>query len=325
MITWGINALNHDASIAVVDNTGLKFWKRSAEYSGLIGDQYLCSRIYFDALNHSNGRSPDEIVWYERPLWKKCRQVYAGQFRAAFDLNDIPSRYLKKLGWPKVKISYMDHHLSHAAAGYYTSPFDQASVVVIDAIGEWESISIWQADNMKLERVFSRSYPTSLGIFYSAFTDLVGLKPLGEEHVLQKLSDRGDPGRYRDLVKKYWRSDLTMRYNLHKGVWNWPFLDMDQQNIFDLAAAVQEEFEVQAQHVFDWAKKLAPSKNLVYMGGCAMNSKFNKKLSGQYDRIWSLPIPGDASSAIGAALYRQQARIKWNQEFGVVKHIQVRV
>ncbi len=322
MITWGINALNHDASIAVVNDGELRFWKRSSEYTGVAGDQYLCSRIYHDALTASNGHGPDEIVWYEHPLWKKCRQFYAGQFYAAFDLNDMPSRYLKKLGWPNFKMSYISHHLSHAAAGYYTSPFKEASVVVLDAIGEWESISIWKAQDMKLTRVFSRSYPTSLGIFYSAFTDLIGLKPLGEEHVLQKLSEQGDPSRYRELVKKYWRDDLTLRYNLHRGVWNWSDLNMDDQGKKDLAAAVQEEFELQAQKVFNWAKKLAPSDNLVYMGGCAMNSKFNNHLSDQYKKIWSLPIPGDASSAIGAALYKQQKRIKL--PFSPVRHIGIK-
>jgi carbamoyltransferase len=322
MITWGINALNHDASIAVVNNGELRFWKRSSEYTGVAGDQYLCSRIYHDALNASNGRGPDEIVWYEHPLWKKCRQFYAGQFYAAFDLNDMPSRYLKKLGWPNFKMSYISHHLSHAAAGYYTSPFKEASVVVLDAIGEWESMSIWKAQDMKLTRVFSRSYPTSLGIFYSAFTDLIGLKPLGEEHVLQKLSEQGDPSRYREQVKKYWRDDLTLRYNLHRGVWNWSDLDMDDQGKKDLAAAVQEQFELQAQKVFDWAKKLAPSDNLVYMGGCAMNSKFNNSLSDQYKKIWSLSIPGDASSAIGAALYKQQKRV--TLPFSQAKHIGIK-
>ena len=322
MITWGINALNHDASIAVVNNGELRFWKRSSEYTGVAGDQYLCSRIYHDALNASNGRGPDEIVWYEHPLWKKCRQFYAGQFYAAFDLNDMPSRYLKKLGWPNFKMSYISHHLSHAAAGYYTSPFKEASVVVLDAIGEWESMSIWKAQDMKLTRVFSRSYPTSLGIFYSAFTDLIGLKPLGEEHVLQKLSEQGDPSRYREQVKKYWRDDLTLRYNLHKGVWNWSDLNMDDQGKKDLAAAVQEQFELQAQKVFDWAKKLAPSDNLVYMGGCAMNSKFNNSLSDQYKKIWSLSIPGDASSAIGAALYKQQKRV--TLPFSQAKHIGIK-
>lgn len=322
MIVWGINALNHDASIAVVSHD-LRFWRRSSEYTGVVGDQYLCSRIYHDALNASNGRAPDEIVWYEHPLWKKCRQFYAGQFYAAFNRNDMPRRYLKKLGWPDLKITYMDHHLSHAAAGYYTSSFDNATVVVLDAIGEWESISVWRAAGMNLQRVFSRSYPTSLGIFYSAFTDLVGLKALGEEHLLQKLSDQGDSKRFRDQVKKYWRSDLTMRYNLHKGVFNWPSYDLTDQDKKDIAAAVQEEFEIQAQKVFDWAKKLAPNDNLVYMGGCAMNSKFNNKLYDQFKHIWSLPIPGDASSSLGAALYRKQLRINWPNN-NLPRHIQIK-
>lgn len=323
MITWGINALNHDASIAVVENGNLRFWKRSSEYTDVPGDQHICSRLYKEALNHSNSYAPNEIVWYEKPIIKKIRQFYAGQYKSAFNLDELPSRYIKKLRWPKIPIYYVDHHLSHAAAGYYTSPFETAAVVVIDAIGQWESITIWRAEGMKLSKVFSRAYPTSLGIFYSAFTDLIGLKPLGEEHILQKLSDQGDPNKFSGLLKDYWNEDLTMRYNLHTGVWNWPFLHLTERDKIDLAASVQQEFERQAQKVFDWAKILSPNENLVYMGGCAMNSKFNKKLADQYSKIWSLPIPGDASSAIGAALYRQQKRMKWT--LGTAKHIEIKI
>jgi predicted NodU family carbamoyl transferase len=68
-----------------------------------------------------------------------------------------------------------------------------------------------------------------------------------------------------------------------------------------------------------WAKILGDSENLVYMGGCAMNSKFNASLPKQWKGIWSLPIPGDSSSAIGAVLYKKQIRMHWDS--GLAKHI----
>lgn len=311
MIVWGINALNHDASIAVFNNDDLKFWRRSTEYTGKAGDDQLNSNLVKDAFDASGGHGPAEIVWYERPWIKKSRQLFAGQWGWALDLDEMPSRYLKSFGLNYSKIKYVPHHLSHAAAGFLTSPFDEATVVVLDAIGEWESASIWQGQGTKLTKVWSRSYPTSLGLFYSAFTHLIGFVPVREEHKLQQLSEQGDPDRFYTKVKSYWRDDWTISDNLHKGVRGWG--EVKDQDRADIAAATQRVFEEQAQEVMRWAKILGRSDNLVYMGGCAMNSRFNQTLSTQWNGIWSLPIPGDSSSAIGAVLYDKQIRMPWQR------------
>lgn len=320
MITWGINALNHDASIAVVEDGILKFWKRSAEYSNVKGDPELCNGLIYDAINATTGRGPDRIAWYERPWVKKTRQLYAGQYNWAFDLNELPRNYLKKFGLGYVdNIKYYPHHMTHATAGHYTSPFEDATVIVMDAIGEWESSTIWRAKGKQLTKIWSRSYPTSLGLFYSAFTDLIGLKAVAEEHLLQRLSDDGDPDRYYKKIKSYWSDDWKLKYNLHKGVWNWGEEISSDQDKADIASAVQKVFEEQAQIMMTIAHLLNDSSNLVYMGGCAMNSKFNSQIENQWEGIWSLPIPGDSSSAIGAALLDQSARVMWNGDFA--KHI----
>jgi carbamoyltransferase len=322
MITWGINALNHDASIAVMAGKELKFWKRSSEFSGIRGDDKLNSQLVRAALDASSGKGPTNIVWYERPWLKKTRQLYAGQYNWAFDLNELPSRYLKEFRLGYAKIHYMPHHLSHAAAGFLTSPFEDAVVVVLDAMGEWESATIWQGQGTKLKKLWSRSYPTSLGLFYSAFTDLVGLKPLGEEHVLQQMSDRGDPNRFGDEVYRYWKSNWKLKYNLHKGVCNWKHPIETEQDRCDIAAAVQAIFEIQAEEVMNIASELSDSTNLVYMGGCAMNNKFNELIVDDWNGVWSLPIPGDAASSIGAALYFNQAR--HNYKGDLAKHIEIK-
>jgi carbamoyltransferase len=317
MITWGINALNHDASIAVFDNNQLKFWKRSSEYTGQPGDDQINGDLIRDAFRSASDRGPDHIIWYERPWLKKTRQTYAGQWGWALDLDELPTRYLKKFNLGYARISYMPHHLSHAAAGFLTSPFDEATVVVLDAIGEWESATIWKGKGTRLEKVWSRSYPTSLGLFYSAFTHLIGLTPVREEHKLQQLSDQGDSDRFYEKIKSYWRDDWTIRTNLHKGVRDWgPIAESDSA---DIAAATQRVFEEKADEVMRWAKVLTSSDNLVYMGGCAMNSKFNTRLPKQWQGIWSLPIPGDSSSAIGAVLYKKQIRMRW--DMNLAKHV----
>lgn len=303
MITWGINALNHDISIAVFEGTELK---RFECVKGIDRDSGIIRR----SLDGSSGRGPSVIAWYERPWLKKTRQLYAGQYDAAFDMSVVPSRWLKSHGLSYPKIKYFPHHKSHAAAGFFTSPFNEATIVVLDAMGEWESATIWQGQGTNLKKLWSRSYPNSLGMFYSAFTQLIGYKPVAEEHLLQRDSDNGDPKRYYKLVRDYFDGIVSLRYNLHCGVLDWPEPIVTTQDKYDIAAAVQRVFEEQADIVMLIARRLSESRNLVYMGGCAMNSKYNKYLSTQWDNVWSLPNTGDPSSAIGAALLSLNARIK---------------
>ena len=103
---------------------------------------------------------------------------------------------------------------------------------------------------------------------------------------------------------------------------DWPYgFDISEEDKKDIAAAVQMVFEEQAEHVMSVARALSHSRNLVYMGGCAMNSKYNERMIHGWDDVWSLPVPGDSASAIGAALYHEKLRIKWNRE--LPRHIKV--
>ena len=320
MIVWGINALNHDASICVFQHGQIKSHTRASEFSGIRGDAELNTELIYEALKYG---LPTKIFWYENPYMKKLRQLRAGQFKSLFNINELPNLYLKKFDIT-APIIYTSHHHSHAAAGYYTSNFNRAAVVVLDAIGEFQTMSIWQARNRELVKLWSSSYPNSLGLFYSAFTDLIGLEPASQEHVLQQMSTKGDPDRFYKDVAHYFKNPTELRYNLHKGVYNWPygyqFKDQDKK---DLAAAVQQVFEEQVDFIMLKARRLTGFRNLVYMGGCAMNSLYNKNLRYQWRGIWSLPWPGDASSSIGAVLAHTKVHVPYHSE-NVVKHIELK-
>jgi carbamoyltransferase len=122
--------------------------------------------------------------------------LYAGQ---GIDWHQLTTRQIleqQNLGrtriGPKTIKSY-GHHLSHAAAGFQTSEFDRATVVVIDAIGEWDTVSIWGAKYDRkgeavYQRLWSQRYPHSIGLFYSAATGRVGLRPLDEEYILMGMA-----------------------------------------------------------------------------------------------------------------------------------------
>ena len=312
MIYWGINALNHGHGIAVFKNGCLM-----CTYTGTSDE--LESATTVTALGHG---SPDRIFWYERPWLKKARQLYAGQYQTAFDMSSLPKRHLTQFKYAPV--NYTPHHASHAAAGYYTSSFDECAVVVLDAIGEFECATIWHGKHGELKKVWSRTYPHSLGLFYSAFTKLIGLTPIKDEHLLQKMAEQGDKWRYFKEVNSYINGTVNLNYNFHRGILNWPHTINNLQDQCDIAAAVQDAFEVQIGSVMSLAKELINTDCLVYMGGCAMNDAANQRyVEPIFKYRWSLPNPGDPSSSIGAVLYHTKEKIKWTGP--LAKHIEINI
>ncbi len=89
----GLNALNHDAAVCVVEDNKIVFASHSERYSKIKNDPNLNHDIMDKALSYGK---PDKVVWFERPYLKKTRQFYAGQYSEVFDVFNIPSQYLKK-------------------------------------------------------------------------------------------------------------------------------------------------------------------------------------------------------------------------------------
>jgi carbamoyltransferase len=203
-----------------------------------------------------------------------------------------------------------NHHLSHAAAGFQTSPYARATVVVIDAIGEFDTISIWGAEYDKLgkatyTKLWGQTYPHSIGLFYSAVTERVGLHPLDEEYITMGMAAWGEPRYVEDL-----RSLLSE--NLHIGI-DPEFLAGASNE--DIAASAQVLTEQLIYSVMRCAQQLDWSSNLVYMGGVALNCLANRKLGDYFENIWIMPCPGDAGSSLGAAALAYGQRINWRDAF----------
>jgi len=155
----GINALNHDAAVTLIQDGEVLFAGHSERYSGIKNDSELNDELIADCYRY--GR-PDKIAYFERPYLKKLRQFRASQYGEVFSRDNLPSNYLKR--WIGNKsIQYVQHHQSHAAAGYYTSPYEESAIVVIDAIGEFETCTIWYAWGSHFEKRYSLKYPNSLG------------------------------------------------------------------------------------------------------------------------------------------------------------------
>ena len=308
MISWGISANSHDAALAVFSKDGLEFASHSERFSGVKNDPHLNKEI----INYARQwGEPDEIIWYERPFRKTLRQLRAGQ-GFNFRENNI-KKYLKSYGI-HVPVRFVSHHHSHAAAGYYTSPFREATVVCIDSIGEFETLTIWQGKGDQLKKIYSQKYPHSVGLWYSAMTQRIGLKPNEDEYILMGMAAYGKPNRlWNDMYEMFDYVDgAEIRYknNLHRGCKNWKPELTTEQDMFDIAAATQKTYEFTLEQILEWASKNTKSKNLVLMGGCALNCSANHLAYKYFDDVWIMPNPGDAGSAIGAVLAQKKEHMR---------------
>ena len=310
----GINCMNHDAAMAVVDYSkglGEILWAAHSErYSKIKNDHYLNQKIVDEAMTFGPF---DKVVYYEKPLLKKARQLYAGQYGLAMSYTEMPQWHLDHFG---IKIDeYVKHHDSHAAAGYFTSPFKDtgATILTVDAIGEWDTVSISTADKIWIERKETIQYPHSIGILYSAFTHRCGLKPAEEEYILMGMAAYGTPKYKQDIYNDFVeQSPFKLKQNLHRGLSDWH----PEADVMDIAASIQAVTEELLADLWMRASKYG-SKNLVYAGGVALNCAANRVLAnlGLFDNIWIIPNPGDAGSSLGCIAAHQKSHLDWQHPF----------
>ena len=168
-----------------------------------------------------------------------------------------------------------------------------------------------------MHRVFSQRYPHSVGLWYSAMTQRIGLKPNEDEYILMGWAALGDPDKYyRKIMTDFVELDadkpnIRFRHNLHRGcLWWAPELNTIQ-DYADIAAATQRVYETLFEHILKHAVKLNRSDNVVLMGGCALNCVANPIAHRYYDRVWIMPNPGDAGSSVGCVAAYNQQHLNW--------------
>ena len=315
----GISAGFHDAAITLINDGEIKFAAHAERYSKQKHDGELNVAMLNDCFDRYG--VPQRIAYYERPWLKKTRQLYAGQYK---DLFEPSIKHKLEQIWPRETmptIEYYGHHKSHAAAGFQTSSFKDATVVVIDAIGEWDTITIWHAyyddrGQARYKKLWSRKYPHSIGLMYSAFTQQAGLKPLDEEYILMGMAGWGKYDSIADIRLRQsvldHDKDIRFKHNFHLGVPDSVICSPDPMN---MAYHVQELTEDLVASVISRAQELGPSENLVYSGGVALNCVANRILGEYYDNIWIMPCPGDAGSSMGAAALAWGKKLDWTSAF----------
>ena len=304
--TLGISGGYHDAAATVINTSGdIVFAGHSERYSKIKNDANISPGL----LEELCAWDYDTVAWYERPWRHNLQQLYSGQR----DLGAWTTRgaLRQHLGtWyqrPAENEVCFPHHLSHAAGGFQTSPFDRATVVVIDAVGEFDTATIWGAEydglgQAQYQCLWRQRYPHSIGLFYSAITQRLGLRPLDEEYITMGMAAYGRPC-YTEAVR------TLLNENLHIGI-PYPFLPQALDE--DIAASAQLVAEQLIYSIMQRARDFNYSTNLVYQGGVALNCLANRRLGEYFEKVWIMHCPGDAGSSLGAAALAYGGRINWH-------------
>ena len=242
----------------------------------------------------------------------------------------IKDNLTELIGNKKIKYHYIDHHISHLSSAFYPSNFDKAIGISIDGFGDFSSCVIAECSKNQIKVVDKIFFPNSIGVFYEAMTQLIGFKRYGEEYKMMGLSSYGKP-KFKTLLK----DNLFINQNLFElnikffnhaqrnfeysfsgspeqnSIFNkniFKLLEINQNAIndenlkCDLASSAQYIFEEFLISILKRSKKTNYSSNLVYAGGCALNSLANMKLFDYFDNVFIPYAPGDSGGSIGSAL-----------------------
>jgi carbamoyltransferase len=276
-----------------------------------------------DEIAHGFDYSPLKDVYSFDPLTAKLyREVLGREALLAQVTRSLP-------GFPPERVLHVGHHLSHAASAFFTSAWDECLVLVVDAMGEAEGISVYHATLNKLRTLCEIPASDSIGILYSLVTLHLGFDFNADEYKIMGLAPYGDPKRFRSFFEQviHLREDGTIRipilslnrtrderenYLLTRAYLDENFVkrrDPDSQITDvhrDAAAALQESLERSLLHLCTSFGPKTGLRRLALAGGVALNCTANDKLlrSGTFDEIYIQPAAGDDGTALGAALYR---------------------
>jgi len=281
----------------------------------------------------------DSVAFYDKPVLKFDRLLdnyITVAPRGLYSFLDIIPKWLHKRLWIKDDIKkhlkgfkgeiiFPEHHMSHAAYAFYTSPFKESAVLSIDGVGEWTTTSFGTAQNNSIKLTDDIRWPHSVGLFYSAFTYFLGFKVNEGEYKLMGLSSYGEP-KYYDLILKELidvKNDGSIHLNMKYFAFTYDNVmtndkfselfgisprgknEKIEQIHFDIGASAQKVLEDVILKVANHVHKKTQMKNLCFGGGVALNgiANYNLLKNGPFENIHIPPSPGDGGSAVGCAQY----------------------
>ena len=334
MIKLGISAFYHDSAASIVVDGKVLAAAEEERFTGVKHDSSFPKNAIKYCLAEAgfNFSNINEVHWYENPDKKhdRVKTIFNKRpfrtflHRQRYNKNkkiNSPKNLLKRAGYSG-KIIYHDHHYSHSAFSYFTSPFKDAAILSVDGVGEWETATISFGKDNKINKLYSLNFPHSLGMLYSTITSFLGFKPNEGEYKVMGLAPYGNPIKYYEklnvifndskeeiyLYQKYFAWEYSERIMFTKRLCQLlelpPRLPEDTltQDHKDLAAALQLLYENKFELLLKKAKELTGSSNICITGGCAYNGVANVLAYKYFDNVHVPFAPSDAGSAIGACL-----------------------
>ena len=191
----GISCYYHDAAAALIIDGKIVAAAEEERFSRVKHDSGFPKKAIAFCLSRAklDAKDLNYVVFYEKPFSKFERITLSsfasaprarGQFVNAYRtwLKDklwIKATLAKEIGVKAKQILFTGHHLSHAAATYYTSPFTSAALLTCDGVGEWTTTAWGRASGNKIKLTHELKFPHSLGLFYSTFPQFLGFSSKG--------------------------------------------------------------------------------------------------------------------------------------------------
>ena len=348
MYTLGISCYYHDSAAAVLKDGKVIAAVEEERFSRIKFDDGFPKLAIKWCLKEAgiSAENIDSIAFYDKPVLKFERLLdnYIGVApRGLFSFLDVIPKWIHKRLWVKDEINkhlkgfkgeiiFPEHHMSHAAHTFFTSPFDEAAILTVDGVGEWSTTTFGTGKDTDIKLINDLRWPHSVGLFYSAFTYFLGFKVNEGEYKLMGLSSYGKPKYYDKImselidVKNDGSIHLNMKYfafTYDKYMTNQNFSDVFgipprkhdekvEQIHYDIGASAQLVLEdillKMVNHVYNKTKM----KNLCLGGGVALNGVANYRIlkEGPFENLHIPPSPGDAGSAVGCAQYLYHCHAK---------------
>jgi carbamoyltransferase len=332
----GISSFYHDSAVCLFRNNELVFACEEEKFSGIKHDSSF-PKLSLNYIFKKFKIKKDEIesvCYYEVPKTKYERVVNniknqilnnpIYSIKSYLDVRFYVKKIDKLLHDICDNVFYSEHHLSHQYYTYYTSPFERATILSIDGVGEKTTTAVGEVFNSEINMRSISEYPHSLGLFYSAMTSFLGFKPNEGEYKVMGLAPYGNPDIFWDKMLElieFKNSKLTCNLDVfewHKSdriMFNHKLIelmgidprlpDTEIEMVHkDLAASVQKIYEHIFFQILKTINLFTESSNLCLSGGCAYNGSANGKITknSPFKNIWIPVAPSDAGSSIGACI-----------------------
>ena len=352
MYTLGISCYYHDSAAALLKDEKVIAAVEEERFSRKKFDDDF-PKMAIEYCIKAAGITPNEldaVAFYDKSVLKFERLLdnyIAVAPRGLYSFLDTIPKWLHKRLWIKDdikkhlkgfsgKIIFPDHHMSHAANAFFTSPFSESAILTIDGVGEWTTASYGIANDTTIKLTNDIRWPHSVGMFYSAFTYFLGFKVNEGEHRLMGLSSYGKPRFYDTImdnlieVKNDGSIRLNMKYfaftydkvmtnNKFAELFGIPVRKEDskvEQIHCDIGASAQLVLEEILLRMSNHVYEKTNQKNLCIAGGVALNGIANYRIlkESNFEQIHIPPSPGDGGSALGAAQYLYFSCMKNNRK-----------